>query len=113
MSSGRKYLNDVDRLLVGAVDRIADERIPFAQHLKDKTVSGDNIVDLVTGLAHALLPSVPPPYKVTVPAGTNLGEHEAGENVSLEQRIRDVHPDIKEVVVGTGPGVSVEHSDKM
>lgn len=71
------------------------------------TMSGDNIVALVCGLTQAN--PVDPPLRVTVPAGTNLSEiADEGENMTLETRIKDCHPDIKEVVVGKGKGVSIE-----
>lgn len=67
----------------------------------------NNIVDIVRGLVDSKVQE--PPLRVTVPAGTNLQEIEdEGENMTLEARIKDVSPDIKEVVVGRGKGVSVE-----
>jgi len=68
-------------------------------------MSPANIPDLVRGLIDGQ--KLDPPLRVTVPAETNLGETWDGENLSLLDRIKDISPDIKEVVVGRG-SVTVE-----
>lgn len=72
-------------------------------------MSGQNIVDLVRGLIDGSKGVTVPPYRVICPSGTNLGEHEEGENLALSERIKDIDPGIKEVVVGKGKGVSIEN----
>lgn len=70
-------------------------------------MTGINIVDLARGLVESKTQD--PPLRVTVPAGTNLSEiADEGENMTLEQRLKDLSPDIKEVVVGKGKGLIVE-----
>lgn len=70
-------------------------------------MTSENIVDLARGLVESKIQD--PPLRITVPAGTNLWEvADEGENMTLEQRLKDLSPDIKEVVVGKGKGLTVE-----
>lgn len=95
MSSGRRYRSPLDALVGSSVARI------------EERMNATNLIDLVRGLAAGMDGSGKPgPYRVTVPQGTNLGEHEEGENVSLEHRLKDIEG-VRDVVVGTGLGTSI------
>lgn len=96
MSSGPRYRSDLDGLLSQSVEK-----------LRSRPMTSDNIVDAAKGLVASYSATFPGPYRITVPAGTHLGEHDPGENVTLEQRLKDVQG-VTEVKVGKGNGVGIE-----
>lgn len=77
-------------------------------HLPESTMTGETIVECARGLVRAAeATGSKPPFRITVPAGTNLQETWDGENPTLEQRLKDIG-EVKEVVVGKGRGVSID-----
>lgn len=96
MSTGRIYRSEMDALLGHSLTRL------------ENTVNSDNIVANAKGIVTgALASNMTPPFRILVPSGTNLSEHEEGENVTLEQRLKDIEH-VTEVKVGKGRGISVE-----
>lgn len=71
-------------------------------------MTDQDIIDNAKGLLQGVAGAMNPPYRVLVPHDCVLSSHEAGENVTLEQRIKDLSPDIKEVKNQKGRGVSIE-----
>lgn len=71
-------------------------------------MNGEEIIEIGRGLIQGAKSSgMVPPFRILVPHDTNLQEVWEGENMSLEERLKDI-TDVKEVKVTKGRGVSIE-----
>lgn len=70
-------------------------------------MSSEEIIYLARGLVSGSKGALTPPYQITVPKGTNLRESWGEENMSLEDRLKDIE-DVEKVVIGNQSGVSIE-----